>query len=325
MTKMRTATLLLAAILAVPVQGTTAQQPASSGTLDEAAPPGANYDKAEFRLWIPPAAATVRAIVVLVPGSNGDGRPMADDAFWQRLRDAVTRSHSSPAGSPTSRTTSRSSSTTSTSRGAAGRRCSTRIAAFAERAKHPELARAPFFMWGMSAGGQFNYEFVAWKPERVAAFVVNKGGIYYTALVSKAAREVPGMLFIGEKDLSSAIDTIDGLFAVNRRAGALWALTQEPGRRARRRPFARSWRDALRGRAAAAGARDDRDQRPGHAQADRSEIRLHRRSQGDDDEADCRSRHAFGSDRLVAHRASRARLGRRHDRRTVRVIAGSPI
>jgi len=23
-------------------------------------------------------------------------------------------------------------------------------------------------MWGMSAGGQFNYEFVAWKPERVA-------------------------------------------------------------------------------------------------------------------------------------------------------------
>jgi pimeloyl-ACP methyl ester carboxylesterase len=33
----------------------------------------------------------------------------------------------------------------------------------------------------MSAGGQFNYEFAAWKPDRVAAFVVNKGGIYYTA------------------------------------------------------------------------------------------------------------------------------------------------
>jgi hypothetical protein len=81
----------------------------------------------------------------------------------------------------------------------------------------------------MSAGGQFNYEFAAWKPERVLAFVVNKGGIYYTALTQRAARDVPGMLFIGGKDLDSRIQTITGLFAVNRRAGALWALAEEPG------------------------------------------------------------------------------------------------
>jgi hypothetical protein len=84
------------------------------------------------------------------------------------------------------------------------------------------------FLWGMSAGGQFNYEFVAWKPERVAAFVVNKGGIYYTALTSDAARNVPGILFIAGKDLESRISTITGLFALNRRAGALWALAEEP-------------------------------------------------------------------------------------------------
>jgi dienelactone hydrolase len=84
-------------------------------------------------------------------------------------------------------------------------------------------------MWGMSAGGQFNYEFAAWKPERVLAFVANKGGIYYTALAPRAARDVPGMLFIGGKDLDSRIQTITGLFAVNRRAGALWALAEEPG------------------------------------------------------------------------------------------------
>jgi hypothetical protein len=47
----------------------------------------------------------------------------------------------------------------------------------------------------MSAGGQFNYEFVAWRPERVLAFVVNKGGIYYSALLPQAARNVPGILF----------------------------------------------------------------------------------------------------------------------------------
>jgi hypothetical protein len=81
----------------------------------------------------------------------------------------------------------------------------------------------------MSAGGEFNYEFTAWKPERVMGFVVNKGNIYYNALVSRAARNVPGILFIGGKDLEYRIDTIRGLFAVNRRGGALWALAEEPG------------------------------------------------------------------------------------------------
>jgi hypothetical protein len=80
----------------------------------------------------------------------------------------------------------------------------------------------------MSAGGQFNYEFVAWKPERVLAFVVNKGGIYYSALLPQAARAVPGMLFVGGKDLEFRTNTIAGLFAVNRRGGALWALADEP-------------------------------------------------------------------------------------------------
>src|SRR5262249_44516578 len=83
-------------------------------------------------------------------------------------------------------------------------------------------------LWGMSAGGQFNYEFVAWKPERVIAFVVNKGGIYYSALLPRASRQVPGLLFIGGKDLPSRVQTITGLFALNRRGAALWALAAEP-------------------------------------------------------------------------------------------------
>ena len=69
---------------------------------------------------------------------------------------------------------------------------------------------------------------MAWKPERVIAFVVNKGGIYYSALLPPAARRVPGILFVGGKDLASRTQTITGLFAVNRRGGALWALAEEP-------------------------------------------------------------------------------------------------
>jgi dienelactone hydrolase len=100
---------------------------------------------------------------------------------------------------------------------------------FALAAHHPELTGAPLLLWGMSAGGQFNYEFVAWKPERVIGFVVNKGGIYYSALLSGAARNVPGILFVGGKDLEFRTSTIAGLFAVNRRGGALWGYASEPG------------------------------------------------------------------------------------------------
>ena len=212
---------------AVFVAALMSQTPASD-VLDETVASGANYDKAEFRFWIPPGVASAKAIVVLVPGSNGDGRPMAQEAFWQSF--ATKHSLALVACRFTDKPHEQAfiEHYVNVSQGS-GQALLDAVGRFAERSKHPELVTAPFYMWGMSAGGQFNYEFVAWKPERVAAFVVNKGGIYYTALAPKAARDVPGLLFIGEKDLEFRNHTIAGLFAVNRRAGARWALTQEPG------------------------------------------------------------------------------------------------
>ena len=197
-------------------------------TLDETMSPGSNFDKAEFRFWLPEGASPVRAVVVLVPGSNGDGRPMAEDPFWQRF--ATTQKAALIGCRFTDKPHDQSfiEDYVNVSRGS-GQALLDVLATFAARSNHPEVASAPLLMWGMSAGGQFNYEFVAWKPERVAAFVVNKGGIYYSALLPKAARAVPGLLFVGGADLQSRIDTIAGLFAVNRRGGAVWALVVEPG------------------------------------------------------------------------------------------------
>ena len=100
---------------------------------------------------------------------------------------------------------------------------------FAQKTGFPELANAPLVLWGHSAGGEFNYEFVNWKPERVIAFVVNKGGFYFTALSSRQARNVPGIIFTGEKDLQSRQDILKGIFSINRRVGALWTFAVEPG------------------------------------------------------------------------------------------------
>jgi poly(3-hydroxybutyrate) depolymerase len=201
---------------------------ARAATLDESAKPGSNYDKAEFRLWYPDEAGPFRAVAILVPGSNGDGRPQADDPFWQAF---ARRNHVALVAC---RFTDKPHDQmfiehyVNVSQGT-GQALVEALESFAARAHHPELASAPLLLWGMSAGGEFNYEFTVWKPERVAAFIVNKGNVYYTALAPAAARQVPGLLFTGEKDLEFRINAIAGIFAVNRRAGALWALTQEPG------------------------------------------------------------------------------------------------
>jgi poly(3-hydroxybutyrate) depolymerase len=215
----RSFSVLVAAAAALRAQGTA--------VLDDSVPPGANFAIAQFRFWAPPGQSPLRAVAVLVPGSNGDGRSMAEDSTWQafavrnhvaliacRFTDAP---HDQGFFEDYIRVAQGSGDALL---GALGR--------FAQRSGHPEVATAPFLMWGMSAGGQFNYEFVAWKPERVLAFVVNKGGVYYSALLPKASRLVPGILFTGGKDLAFRTNTINGLFAVNRRGGALWALANEP-------------------------------------------------------------------------------------------------
>src|SRR4051812_42213975 len=74
--------LFLLGVAAIASAQATAAAAPSAG-IDETIPPGANFEKAEFRLWLPPDRAPVQATLVLVPGSNGDGRPMADDPAWQ--------------------------------------------------------------------------------------------------------------------------------------------------------------------------------------------------------------------------------------------------
>src|SRR4051812_4848649 len=127
--------LILAAALA---------QSAAGATIDLTIPPGANFDKAEFRLWSPPSTQRVRATLVLVRGSNGDGRPRADEPFWQEF--------------------------------AARHRLAIVACRFTDK-PHEQA---------------FIEHYVN----------VSRGSGQALALLSRAAREMPGILFVGEKDLS---------------------------------------------------------------------------------------------------------------------------
>ncbi len=217
MRRLRLACLILAIPSLLPAQ-----------SFDVSLEPGANFDQAKFRLWLPEATATIRAALVLVPGSNGDGRGQVEDQDWQQL--AQKHGLALVGLQITDRRHEQMfiEEYVDVKRGS-GDALLQALNQLAEKSQHPELAKAPLLFWGMSAGGQFNYEFALWKPERCLAFVVNKGGIYYSAQASKAAQMVPGMFFIGETDLEFRNDIIKGIFAINRRAGALWALAVEPG------------------------------------------------------------------------------------------------
>lgn len=201
---------------------------AHARTIDVSVPPGKNYQKAEFRLWYPSNVKRIRGVVVLMPGSNGDGRNMADEPFWQsfarRYRFALVGGYLTD--HPHDDMAIEQYADVKDGSGMALLRA---LSMFASQSQHAELANAPLLLWGMSAGGEFNYEMACWKPDRVIAFVVNKGGVYYTALASKQARAVPGILFTGQNDLESRIAIVKGLVAMNRRFGAAWTFAEEPG------------------------------------------------------------------------------------------------
>ena len=59
---LRVCAALVALAASLPAQG--------PAVLDDSVPPGANFAIAQFRFWAPPGAGRIRAVAVLVPGSN---------------------------------------------------------------------------------------------------------------------------------------------------------------------------------------------------------------------------------------------------------------
>ena len=199
-----------------------------SRVIEVEVPAGTNYAVAAFRFWHPAEAKVLRGVAVLVPGSNDDGRAMVQDSFWQ---DFSRRQQLGLVGCcfkdhPHENMNIEEYARAGAGNGAALLEALTR---FAKVAGRPEVASTSLLLWGHSAGGEFNYEFACWKPERVMAFVVNKGGYYFTHLAPPATRKVPGIFCIGGKDEEFRLLSIRGIFAVNHRAGAAWKLVSNPG------------------------------------------------------------------------------------------------
>lgn len=181
-----------------------------------------NFSKAAFRFWMPDDAKELRGLLVLVPGLDGDGRGMAGDKRWQDL--AVKWGFGIVACQMTGMSGGEAYYLAEAGTGDALLRS---LKDFGEKSHHPEVSSLPFVMWGHSAGGQFNYCFACWKPDRVIAFCAIKGG-FYPAKSNSKVRKVPALFFIGQDDSDIRIKNITKLFEENRSQDALWALAIEP-------------------------------------------------------------------------------------------------
>ena len=185
---------------------------------------GENFQLAEFRFWNPNINDDYNGILVLTPGINRDGREAVLDTVWQKF---ATRHNLIIVASHFKNYESNNNLRYRDASKGSGEILLKSIEKYSQEISNKNINELPLLLYGFSAGGQYNFEFASWKPERVISFVVNKGGYYDTAVASSDTQKVPGIFFIGEDDLYYRNNLILGIYSANRSQGANWTLITE--------------------------------------------------------------------------------------------------
>ncbi|MDH4445307.1 MAG: autotransporter-associated beta strand repeat-containing protein [Akkermansiaceae bacterium] len=170
------------------------------------------------RLWIPKTEATIRGVIVLGNGANGDQRNRTEETDWQ----ALARAHDF-ALMGTSLYICQSANDVN----AEVPMLLADLAWYATASNRPEIANLPFVLAGWSGGGQIAYGINTKIPERVIAYIMNKGAFYVPDPLSSAALKTPSIAVGGQFDLGAGRTGIIDRFDSNRLRGGLCALAVE--------------------------------------------------------------------------------------------------
>lgn len=175
-----------------------------------------NFISASFRLWIPDEVEEPKAILVLLPGFNGNGLNLVEKIIWKNLavdkklaliscslqcENGIVNYDEAQAGS--------------------GRALEEAVSTMGKRVGL-DLNKTKFIFFGHSAGGQFGFHFACWKPDRVLAFVTAKGGCYNESLITDKAQMVPGLWIIGELDKKWRKDAVFKIIKTNKNIESQW-------------------------------------------------------------------------------------------------------
>ncbi len=170
----------------------------------------------DTRLWIPNDVTVIRGVIVLANGAGGDQRGRTAETDWQ----AFARAHGF-ALMGTHGYVCYGNGTTSVD---------TEVpvllgdlAWYATASGHPEVTNLPFVLGGWSGGGQVAYGINTKIPERVIAFITNKGAYYIQNPLAAAALKTPSIGVAGQLDGVGGRTAVKNNFESNRPLGALWA------------------------------------------------------------------------------------------------------
>lgn len=185
--------------------------------------PYRNFDRAEFRLWVPDSISDIRAILVLSNSYNGSALAFTGKEYWQdyarKERLALLGTHY--------KSFSGMQKDYADATGGSGLALLTALDTIAKKHNLNELGELPLLLRGYSAGGVFSYFFSDYKPERVLAFANMRGGS--AQITPSSNTRIPGMFMIGENDHPSRVSQMKQLVLYKRNKGARWSFAIEPG------------------------------------------------------------------------------------------------
>lgn len=171
----------------------------------------------KFDLWLPEGAGAVRGIVVI--SGHGSGEALYKLAGLRELARELHLAVFKFTGNPMQRGFWPRSLLYE------------RLADFAKKAAHPELAHAPLFLYGHSNGTGFSAIFSATEGERVWAWVSMRPGTSYQVYQPGGA-QIPAMVMFGEDDgffaRPSKEENMAIVEAMRQKHHALWHCVLEP-------------------------------------------------------------------------------------------------
>jgi pimeloyl-ACP methyl ester carboxylesterase len=198
-----------------------------------------------YTIWIPPAVATLRGVIVhqhgCGEGSCKSGLTGAYDLHWQ----ALARKHGCALLSPAYEQPEKADCQLwCDPRNGSAAAFQGALSDLGKQSGHPELASVPWALWGHSGGGHWAGGMVILQPQRVAAAWLRSGVPALQAAEKKpkpytipdAALAVPVMCNLGTKEGVTVKDGrfagvwpgVESFFTTLRAKGALVAVSVDP-------------------------------------------------------------------------------------------------
>jgi pimeloyl-ACP methyl ester carboxylesterase len=183
--------------------------------------PTAHLEVAQFRWWAPPEAKTIRGVMVVIPGRNGDGRNAVNDSDWQAL---ATKHNFALIGCNLFK---QDPSYQSDPDGSTAKTIAKAVSELAKANGHPEAADAPLVFWGHSAGSNTAERFAFRYPKRTLAIASIKG-TWGAGEASPQKCDVPILTCIGKTDKPDWVETATKYYEAGKQGKAVWTLAFHP-------------------------------------------------------------------------------------------------